>query len=70
VTHLPPLHIETAKLLANSLARIDNAPAYVVMEGSHPHLASSWCVGEGKPWAWESVVYTAPAPEGAPSHVS
>lgn len=52
-----------AKRLAVALARIDNAPAYVVIENGHPHLASSWCVGTGKPWPVESIVFTAPAPE-------
>lgn len=71
MTHtLPPLHIETAKILANSLARNDNDVAYVVVDQGHVHLASAWCVGEGKPWPVSSVVYTAPKPEGATSHVS
>jgi hypothetical protein len=60
---LPPLHIETAKVLAHQLARIDNAPAYVVVCDGHVHLASSWCVGPDKPWPLESVVFTAPTPE-------
>jgi hypothetical protein len=60
---LPILNIETAKILAHRLARQDNAPAYVVVVDGHPHLASAWCVGEGKPWPLESVVFKAEAPE-------
>lgn len=60
---LPILNIETAKILAHRLARQDNAPAYVVVCDGHPHLASSWCVGDGKPWSLDDVVFTAPAPE-------
>ena len=60
---LPIISLETAKLLAHKLARIDNAPAYVVVTEGHVHLASSWCVGPDKPWPVESVVFTAPAPQ-------
>lgn len=60
---LPILNIETAKILAHSLARLDGMPAYVVVLDGHPHLASSWCVGPDRPWPMESVVFTAEAPE-------
>lgn len=63
MTILPILSLETAKLLAHQLARIDHAPAYVVVTDGHPHLASSWCVGPDKPWPVDSVVFTAPAPQ-------
>lgn len=57
MTTLPTITLEYAKRLADLLAARDHAPAYVVMDGEHPHLASSWCVPNV--WPVESVVYTA-----------
>lgn len=54
---LPTLTLEYAKRLADLLAARDGAPAYVVLDQGHPHLASSWCVPNV--WPVSSIVYTA-----------
>lgn len=58
-------HLELAKLLAHKLARITNAPAYVVADGNHPMLACAGDFGgdgELPYWTKEQIIFTAPAP--------
>jgi hypothetical protein len=63
MTTLPAL--ETAKLLAHSLARITREPAYVIDDDGHPMLACADDIGDDglHYWTPTQIVFTAPAPE-------
>ena len=59
--------LELAKLLAHQLARVCNAPAYVINDNGHPMLACADDIGEDasalRYWTQDQIVFTAPKPE-------